>query len=66
MNVFLGLCGRRVFLEHARWASPDRFFEIRRENGETLIWLGRLHVIYTPARWSAPRGRLADERPHPS
>lgn len=66
MSLYLGFCGHRFFVEHARWASPERSIDFRRENGEILLWLGRLHVIYTPARWSPPRGGPIDERPHPS
>ena len=71
MCVFLGFCGRSVFVEHAHWASPGAF-DIRRENGELVVWLGRLHMIYTPATWSPPptlrrkRGGSADGDPHPS
>ncbi|HEY0835610.1 MAG TPA: hypothetical protein VGE72_17035 [Azospirillum sp.] len=70
MSVFLGLCGHNVFVEHARWANPDGFFDLRRENGEFVVWLGRLNIIYTPARWAPPArpGRpkgLADAGPQP-
>lgn len=71
MSVFLALGGHRVFAEHALWASPGAF-DIRRENGEFVVWLGRLHLIYTPPRWSPPpifrrkRGGSADADPHPS
>ena len=35
------------------------WFEVRREHGELLFWLGRWHGIYTPARWSPDkRGML--------
>ena len=66
MSVYWGFCGRSVFVEHALWASPDRFFDVRRENGEFVIWLGRLHIIYTPARWGPRSGGLADAGPRPS
>ncbi|CAO3415509.1 hypothetical protein [Azospirillum doebereinerae] len=54
MSVFLGFCGHRLFVEHALWASPTGSFDLRRENGEVILWLGRLNVIYTPARWGPP------------
>jgi len=39
--------------------------EVRRENGETLIWLGRLHMIYTPGRWRpVARGPTINGRHH--
>lgn len=66
MSVYLGFCGRRIFVEHALWASPDRSFDIRRENGEVVVWLGRLNIIYTPARWGPRSGGLSDAGPHPS
>lgn len=66
MCVFLGFCGRSVFVEHAHWASPDRFFDARRDNGEFVIWLGRLNIIYTPARWGPRTGRVADAGPRSS
>ena len=46
MCVFLGFCGHRLFVEHARWASPAGSFDLRRENGEVILWLGRLNIIY--------------------
>ena len=64
MSVYLGFCGRRLFLEHAQWASSGVGFDIRQENGEYLIWLGRLHIIYTPARWGPRSGGLADAGPN--
>ena len=30
--------------------SQAPWYEHRRENGEHLIWLGRLHLIFTPWR----------------
>lgn len=52
MSIFVSLgAGPKFFIELARWADAPRGMDIRRENGEVLIWLGRLHVIYTPARW---------------
>lgn len=40
-----------VFIEYhtARRAAPP-FYAHRSNGGEHLLWLGRLHVIYTPAR----------------
>ncbi|MFM2045270.1 MAG: hypothetical protein RLY86_3846 [Pseudomonadota bacterium] len=52
MSIFVSLgIGPKIFVELARWADTPRGVDIRRENGEVLIWLGKLHVIYTPARW---------------
>lgn len=66
MSVYLGFCGRSVFVEHALWATPDGLFDLRRENGEIVIWLGRLHIIYTPARWGPRSGGFADAGPNPT
>jgi len=40
-----------VFIEYqwARRAAPP-FYARRSQGGEHLIWIGRLHIIYTPAR----------------
>ncbi len=40
-----------VFIEYhwARQPAP-RFYARQSNGGEHLIWLGRLHIIYTPAR----------------
>ena len=40
-----------VFIEYqwARQRAP-RFYTRQSNGGEHMIWLGRLHVIYTPAR----------------
>lgn len=52
MSFFVSLGrGPKLYIELARWASVPRGLQVRRENGELLVWLGRLHVIYTPARW---------------
>lgn len=58
MSIFVSLgTGPKVFIELAHWADAPRGVDIRRENGEILLWLGRLHMIYTPARWRPePRG----------
>lgn len=62
MSLFISLGrGPKLFIELARWAdhsrSAPRGYDVRRENGELLIWLGRFHLIYTPARWRpAARG----------
>jgi hypothetical protein len=57
MPIYLTLRrGPKLYVEYARWAQPDlrlgSWFEVRREHGELLFWLGRWHGIYTPARWS--------------
>lgn len=46
--------GRRFFAEIAVWATPDRLLLVRREHRELIVWIGRLHIIYTPAGWSPP------------
>ena len=52
MSIFISLgTGPKIFIELARWADAPRGVDFRRENGEVLLWLGRLHLIYTPARW---------------
>ncbi len=61
MSIYLALPGgTKIYAEIARWASPGRRFEIRREMGETLIWLGRVHIIYTPAHWRPVAGDVID------
>jgi hypothetical protein len=48
-----------VFIEYhtARGAAPP-FYAHQSRAGEHLFWVGRLHVIYTPARivFGAPAG----------
>jgi hypothetical protein len=46
---------RKLYLEIARTPSEAPFFEAKRVSGEVLIWLGRLHLIYTPAGWMPER-----------
>jgi hypothetical protein len=72
MPIYLTLKrGPKLYVEYARWAQPElrsgswpglwsrSWFEVRREHGELLFWLGRWHGIYTPARWSPDkRGML--------
>ncbi|HYE53043.1 MAG TPA: hypothetical protein VEB20_25825 [Azospirillaceae bacterium] len=61
MSFFLALPGGpKIYIELARWASPAGRFDLRRENGETLVWLGRIHLIYTPARWRPVPGGVID------
>ncbi|UEM21050.1 hypothetical protein JL100_028990 [Skermanella mucosa] len=57
MPIYLTLKrGPKLYVEYARWtrpgAWPGTWIEVRRERGELLLWLGRWHAIYTPARWS--------------
>jgi hypothetical protein len=33
------------------WWKP----EAEKQNGEWLFWLGRLHIIFTPPGWTAPK-----------
>lgn len=58
MSWFIALAGgRKLFVEYARWATPDGV-SIRREQAEVVVWIGRWHAIYTPLRWAArPRNR---------
>lgn len=70
MSVFLGLFGHRLFVEHARWAAPNAdLLAFRRENGEFVVWIGRLNLIYTPSRWAPPPRlvprRMSDAGPRP-
>lgn len=52
MSLFIGRPkGPKLFIEFARWADSPRGLHVCRENGEILVWLGRVHLIYTPARW---------------
>ncbi|WP_155524515.1 hypothetical protein [Oleisolibacter albus] len=64
MSLFISLGkGPKLFIEVARWAEAPRGLQVRRENGEVLFWLGRVHLIYTPARWRpAVRGPTFDGR----
>lgn len=70
MSFFMSLGnGPKLFFELTARPHQDaprtRGYEVRRENGETLIWLGRLHVIYTPGRWRpVARGPTNDGRHH--
>lgn len=53
--------GPKFFIELAHWASSRRGVHVTREGGEILIWLGPIHMIYTPRRWRAPmRGPTAE------
>lgn len=58
-SLYLALPGGpKLYVEHAGWTrARGNAFEVRRENGELLVWLGRLHVIYTPGRWRPARDR---------
>ncbi|HET8727700.1 MAG TPA: hypothetical protein VFO41_09340 [Alphaproteobacteria bacterium] len=63
MNGFLKLIGGgQVYIEFARWARPDRWFEARIEGRELILWFGRLCLIYTPRSWSPREGSLPDGR----
>ncbi len=72
MSFFFSVAkGPKLFVELARWADHGapggRRYDLRRENGELLIWLGRLHLIYTPARWRPPaRGPTIHGRKPPT
>jgi hypothetical protein len=64
MSILIKLIGgRQLFVEFARWARPGGRWTITREGSEWIIWIGRLHLIYTPpwrCRYTA-RG-IDDER----
>ena len=63
MSILIKLWGgRQVYLERDRWSSTGGFLEWRAHEQEILIWIGRWHLIYTPASWSVPAGRLFDDR----
>lgn len=70
MSVYVRLFGHRLFAEYARWARPGgTTVAVRRENGEFVVWIGRLNIIHTPARWAPPPrlvpGGLSDAGPRP-
>jgi hypothetical protein len=54
--------GRQVYVERDQWSARGPFVEWRRQGQEFLIWVGRWHIIYTPATWSVPRRPLPDGR----
>lgn len=55
MSFFFTLgTGPKIFVEFADWATARRGLHVSRDNGEILVWLGRIHVIYTPRRWRPP------------
>jgi hypothetical protein len=64
MNVLIRFWGgRQVYLERDRWSSTGGFVEWHAHQQEILVWIGRWHIIYTPAKWSASSGRrLCDGR----
>ena len=63
MSVLIRLWGgRQVYLERDRWSSKGGFVEWHAHEREILVWIGRWHIIYTPARWSDKAGRLYDRR----
>ena len=63
MSVLIRLWGgRQVYLERDRWSSRGGFVEWHAHQQEILIWVGRWHVIYTPACRSDKAGRLYDRR----
>lgn len=72
MSLFMSLGrGPKLFIELARWADQSsrsgRACDVRRENGELLIWLGRVHLIYTPAQWRpVARGPTSNDRQSPT
>jgi hypothetical protein len=41
---------------YAQWQSPKpgaKFFQVDHDDGETFVWIGRLHCIVTP--WKRAR-----------
>jgi hypothetical protein len=49
--------GRQLYVERDVWSTADRFVEWRTQREEWLIWFGRWHVVWTPARSGARRLR---------
>lgn len=51
----------RIGAVYAEWqpekGAHARFFQIEKENGETFLWIGRLHCIFTP--WKRLTAALA-------
>lgn len=63
MSVLIKLWGgRQLFVERDRWSRADGFFESRREGQEILLWIGRWHLIYTPASWSVRAEHVFNDR----
>lgn len=64
MSILIKLIGgRQLYIEVARWATPSGRCTVTREGSEWIVWIGRLHLIYTPPwrrRFAARAG--ADER----
>lgn len=58
--MYLRFLGRSLYLtrEPADF-RPTAWFHHVYQLGEHLLWLGRLHVIYTPRNWQERRQREA-------
>lgn len=56
MRAYIRVAGRRLFIERVERADGP-WFERVAEGGETLVWIGRWHVIWTPAGWRPPTRR---------
>lgn len=54
--------GRQLYLERDRWSSAARYVEWRAQREELLIWVGRWHMVYTPAACAARLRRAPDGR----
>jgi hypothetical protein len=54
--------GRRLYIERDRWSGRAPFLEWRRQQREILIWVGPLHIIYTPADWAPAAGESILDR----
>lgn len=63
MSVLIRIWGGpQVYVERDRWSARGPLVEWHRQGQEILVWVGRWHLIYTPARWSARRRLLPDGR----
>lgn len=63
MSILVKLWGRRqLYVERDQWSTTGGFVEWHAHGQEILVWIGRWHLIYTPASWSPTTGRLADGR----
>jgi hypothetical protein len=63
MSVLIKLgTSRQLFIERDRWSTPQRWLEWHVQGREILIWIGRWHLIYTPAHWMSAPGPFRNGR----